>query len=203
MVPPKPQIPHFQSPGGSPQPPQVLIWRGGQDLGSLGPQGCGRDPAPSVSHTHVPPSAPASHSGSAWLPQQNKFCWAIKRRWKRGRPGEQSESMPELLQVVTGLRVRANNAICPWDRGTRNTTTAAQTPNTGSRGRQWVPELSWATPCPWGLSHTWLCLVAQVGLALWLLPLSPVLGRVATVSPQGQALHRCHSCLAERPLTLY
>lgn len=85
--------------------------------------------------THTSPRSSSSHSGSASLPQQNKFCWAIKRRWKRGRPGERSESMPELLQVVTGLRVRANNAICPWDRGTRNTTTAAQTPNTGSRGR--------------------------------------------------------------------
>lgn len=97
-----------------------------------------------------PPAAPSPHSGSASLPQQHKFCWAIKRAGKRGRLGAaQPESMPELLQIVTGLRVRANNAICPGIAAQR---TPQQRPKPQTRGHgaepasRRLPERSRAAP---------------------------------------------------------
>lgn len=159
--------------------------------GGLGLQGCGRDPAPTVSHTHVPPQ----------LQLALRFCFAATAKQvllgNKKALGQARRAVGIYARALAGchLRVRANNAIWPWDRGTRNTTTAAQTPNTGSR----LPEHSQAAPCPRGLCHPWLCPMATVAPALRLLPMPPDPG-AGQGGPAGHCvptgtLHRCHSAL--------
>lgn len=137
-----------------------------------------------------------------------RFCFAATAKqvllgYKKGREAGQAgsappESMPELLQIVTGLRVRANNAICPGIAAQR-TPQQRPKPQTGGHGaepaNQRLPEscpahpgsVTRAAPARHGFSRCpspW-CRAGRQGQ-----PRQPP-------SPHaGQAFCGCHSALA-------
>lgn len=91
--------------------------------------------------TLVFPRGSSPRSGSASLPQQNKFCWAIKRRRERGRPGATAGIHARALAGCHRLTCQGKQCYLPRNHDTRNTTTAPR-PQTRGTGRQ-IPKRSW------------------------------------------------------------